>query len=89
SIATSSPPSSTKNIVKLCVLAEESAWLGFACMRKLVHVGREEVRKLGRGRLCLLGNAPRLGLLRSVPRAPPSRGLPRDPAQRPRRGGGA
>ncbi|RWV89844.1 hypothetical protein GW17_00047989 [Ensete ventricosum] len=76
-------------------MAEESARLGSAHVRKLVHVDRGEVRKLGRGRLGLLGNAPRLGLLGStprlgllgsVPRDPPSRGLPRDPTRRPHRG---
>ncbi|RZR74836.1 hypothetical protein BHM03_00044527 [Ensete ventricosum] len=76
-------------------MAEESARLGSAHVRKLVHVDRGEVEKLGRGRLGLLGNAPRLGLLGStsrlgllgsVPRDPPSRGLPRDPTRRPHRG---
>ncbi|RZS09425.1 hypothetical protein BHM03_00040506, partial [Ensete ventricosum] len=55
----------------------------------LVHVRQQEVGKLGRGQLGLLGNAPQLGLLGSAPRAPPTRGMPRDPALRPRRGGGA
>ncbi|RWW59742.1 hypothetical protein BHE74_00033304 [Ensete ventricosum] len=88
-LATLGPPSSTKNIVKLCVVAEESARLGSTHVRKLVHVEWEEVGKLRRGRRGLLGNAPRLGLLGSMPQASPSRGLPRDPARRSRRGGGA
>ncbi|RWW57165.1 hypothetical protein BHE74_00036068 [Ensete ventricosum] len=67
-------------------MTEELVWLGFACVRKLVRVGQEEVGKLGRGWLGLLGNTPRLGLLGSTPRAPPSRGLSRDPARRPRWG---
>ncbi|RWW55425.1 hypothetical protein BHE74_00037933 [Ensete ventricosum] len=40
----------------------------------LVRIVREDVGKLGRGRLGLLGN---------VTRAPPSRGLSRDPTRRP------
>ncbi|RWW00852.1 hypothetical protein GW17_00036158 [Ensete ventricosum] len=57
-------------------------------MHKLVRVSRKEIRKLKRGRLGLLRNAPQLGLLKSVPRALPSRGLLRDLARRPRRSGG-
>ncbi|RRT76162.1 hypothetical protein B296_00007990 [Ensete ventricosum] len=55
---------------------------------KLVRVSRKEIRKLKRGRLGLLRNAPQLGLLKSVPLALPSRGLLRDLARRPRRNGG-
>ncbi|RRT55654.1 hypothetical protein B296_00047036 [Ensete ventricosum] len=66
-LATLGPPSSTKNIVKLGVVAEESTRLGSAYVRKLVHVEWEEVGKLQRGRLGLLGNAPQLGLLGSAP----------------------
>ncbi|RWV91125.1 hypothetical protein GW17_00046612 [Ensete ventricosum] len=55
-------------------LAEELARLGFAHVHKLVRIVREDVGKLGRGRLGLLGN---------VTRAPPSRGLSRDPTRRP------
>ncbi|RZS24739.1 hypothetical protein BHM03_00057848 [Ensete ventricosum] len=57
------------------------ARLGSARVCKLVCVGQEEAEKLGRGRLGLLGKAPRLGLLGSVPWAPPSRGLPSDPTR--------
>ncbi|RWW05855.1 hypothetical protein GW17_00030851 [Ensete ventricosum] len=67
------------SVVGFDVVAKESAWFGSARVRKFIHVDREEVGKLGRGRLGLLGNAPR---------AIPSRGLLRYPARRPRRGGG-
>ncbi|RWV88229.1 hypothetical protein GW17_00049703 [Ensete ventricosum] len=60
-------------------MAEESAWLGSAHVRKLVHVGREETRKLKRG-LSNLGCASQDALVRR---------LPRGPARRPSRGGGA
>ncbi|RWW82630.1 hypothetical protein BHE74_00008930 [Ensete ventricosum] len=72
--------------MKLYVVVEKSVQLGFTCVRELVRVGREEVGKLGRGRLGLLGKAPRSDLFGSAPQAPPSRNLPRDPARRPRRG---
>ncbi|RRT61144.1 hypothetical protein B296_00017471 [Ensete ventricosum] len=67
------------SVVGFDVVAKESAWFGSARVRKFIHVDREEVGKLGRGRLGLLGNAPR---------AIPSRGLLRYPARRPRQGGG-
>ncbi|RRT78647.1 hypothetical protein B296_00003492 [Ensete ventricosum] len=72
--------------MKLYVVVEKSVQLGFTRVRELVRVGRKEVGKLGRGRLGLLGKAPRLDLFGSAPQAPPSRSLPRDPARRPRRG---
>ncbi|RWW14089.1 hypothetical protein GW17_00022177 [Ensete ventricosum] len=74
--------------MKLYVVVEKSVQFGSTRVRELVRVGLEEVGKLGRGRLGLLGKAPRLDLFGSAPRAPPSRNLSRDPARRPRRGGG-
>ncbi|RRT52738.1 hypothetical protein B296_00028464 [Ensete ventricosum] len=48
-LATSSPPSSAKNVMELYTVAKELARLGFARVRKLVCVGREKARKLERG----------------------------------------
>ncbi|RZR83041.1 hypothetical protein BHM03_00009599 [Ensete ventricosum] len=72
--------------MKLYAVVEKSVQFGFTRVRELVRVGREEVGKLGRGRLGMLGKAPRLDLFGSAPQAPPSRSLPRDPARRPHRG---
>ncbi|RRT36795.1 hypothetical protein B296_00045724 [Ensete ventricosum] len=71
----------TKNIVELDAVAEESARLSFARVRKLIRVGRKESGKLG--------NTPRLGLLRGAHQTHPSRGLSRDLVQRPRQSGHA
>ncbi|RRT34757.1 hypothetical protein B296_00052433, partial [Ensete ventricosum] len=46
---------------------EESAWLSSILVHMLIGIGREEAGKLKKGRLGLLGNAPRLGLLGSTP----------------------
>ncbi|RWW65331.1 hypothetical protein BHE74_00027369 [Ensete ventricosum] len=54
-------------VVELYAMAEESAWLGSAHVRKLVHVGREEMRKLNRG-LSNLGCASQDALVRRLPR---------------------
>ncbi|RWV86252.1 hypothetical protein GW17_00051872 [Ensete ventricosum] len=86
-LITSGSPSRVKNVVKLYVVAEESARLGSARVRKLIRIGREETRKLERGRLGSLRNTARLGPLGKAHWAPSSRGLPGDPARRPRRGG--
>ncbi|RRT47875.1 hypothetical protein B296_00025855 [Ensete ventricosum] len=45
-LATSSPPSSAKNVVGFGVVAEESIRLGSAHVRKFIHAGREVARKL-------------------------------------------
>ncbi|RWW48000.1 hypothetical protein BHE74_00045977 [Ensete ventricosum] len=37
-LATLGPPSSVKNIIELCVVSVESAWLGSTRMYKLVRV---------------------------------------------------
>ncbi|RWW42702.1 hypothetical protein BHE74_00051718 [Ensete ventricosum] len=66
-------------VMELYVMTEESAWLGSACVRKLVHVGWEETRNLERG-LSDLGCASLDALVRR---------LLRGPARRPSRGGGA
>ncbi|RRT66720.1 hypothetical protein B296_00012273 [Ensete ventricosum] len=78
-------------------MVEESAWLGFTRVCKLIRISQEGVKKFGRGLLDLLESKSQLGLLKSVSRlgqlgstswAPPSRDLSRDPTQRPRWGGG-
>ncbi|RWW84458.1 hypothetical protein BHE74_00006932 [Ensete ventricosum] len=77
------------SVVELDVVAEESARLGSARVRKLVRVGWKGVEKLGRGRLGPLGSAPWLSLLGNASQNSFPWGLPRNPARRPRRGGGA
>ncbi|RZR85623.1 hypothetical protein BHM03_00012641 [Ensete ventricosum] len=76
-------------VVELDVVAEESARLGSARVRKLVRVGWKGVEKLGRGRLGPLGSAPWLSLLGNASQDSLPWGLPRNPARRPRRGEGA
>ncbi|RRT82143.1 hypothetical protein B296_00019097 [Ensete ventricosum] len=68
------PPSIAKNVVRFDVVAEESARLGSARVRKLLRISQEEVEKFERGQLDLLGSASR---------ASHSRDLSRDLAQRP------
>ncbi|RRT63001.1 hypothetical protein B296_00038323 [Ensete ventricosum] len=41
----SDPPSSTKSIMEQCVMAEESAWLGSAHVRKIIHVNWEDRKR--------------------------------------------
>ncbi|RZS28529.1 hypothetical protein BHM03_00062131 [Ensete ventricosum] len=56
------PPSSVKNIVRFCVMAEESARPGPCRVRKLVHVSQWRGHPVGFG-LASLESAPRVGFL--------------------------
>ncbi|RWW17931.1 hypothetical protein GW17_00018109 [Ensete ventricosum] len=49
-------------VVEFYIVPEKSARFDFACVRKIIPIGREKTKKLGRGRLGLLRNMPRLSL---------------------------
>ncbi|RZS14994.1 hypothetical protein BHM03_00046766 [Ensete ventricosum] len=74
-LATSSPLSSVKNVVRFYVSVGESAPLGPTHVRKVIRVSREEVRELGRVSDVHLGTL--------LPRYESRAALARGPTQRP------